>query len=119
MEDNDHGQPEATNRSNEGFMLHFGYIFFLVLPGILMLLFLGWRWLWLLLPWCAALWLLFFLLDLWEGRWRMVAPEDTSRGAPDCCPQCRNELDIYRRSDRYTVRCPVCNFKGKGTFSSG
>jgi len=99
------------NDDSHGCTLHFGYVFFVFVPGVLILVFMGWRRLWLLLPWVAAIWLLFFVVTLFEDRWRMVTPEDIARGVPAACPNCGEGWDILRKKRRYTVRCPICGFK--------
>ena len=110
------GQLRAPDAEAGGFTVHMGYVFFIVLPRILIWLFLGWRRLWLLLPWYAALWIFFFVVALVEDRWRMVTAEDVASGVPARCSKCGHELDISTLGDRYTVRCPICGSKQKGIF---
>jgi hypothetical protein len=105
-----------NGHDNDGCTLHFGYVFFIFVPGVLIWLFLGWRRLWLVLPWVAAVWLFFFALSLIEDRWRAVTPDDIAKGVPPGCPECGNERDIIRKKSGYTVRCPICGFKDTGVW---
>jgi len=107
----------------EGRPIHFGNLVFfvlLVLSALLILVFWGWRRLWWLLPLGGGVWLFFFIVifivSLWEDRWRIVTPKDKAWGAPERCPRCNHEVDIARRGQRYTIRCPSCGHKQKGTL---
>lgn len=111
------GEPEEP----EGRPIHFGNLVlfvFLVLSALLILVFGGWRRLWWLLPLGGGVFLFFFIASLWEVRWRAFTPEDKARGAPEYCPQCNEQVGIARRGQRYTIRCPICGYKQKGTFSA-
>jgi Zn ribbon nucleic-acid-binding protein len=88
----------------------FQYLVIFAVPAVLVLIFWGWRQLWWLFPVWGGVWLFFFLISLWEDRWRMVTPKDKAWGAPSNCPQCDHELDIARRGQQFTVRCPICGF---------
>ena len=97
--------------------MHFGWLFLVVLPGILIWVFLGWQKLWLLPVWCAGLWAFFLLVEVWEDyRWWKFSYSGEPSIRP--CPRCGGRAN-YRKQDRYYwVRCPICGLEEKN-FSEG
>ena len=54
------------------------------------------------------------VMTLFESRWFMVSAADRRRGGPGRCPRCREELTAVIGTKRYTVRCGICGYRGKG-----
>lgn len=107
---------EGGDRGDGGFHLHCGWIAFVIVPALLVLVVFGWsRW-WLVPIVLAGIFVFFFALNLWEDRWRAVTAEDAARGAPSRCAECREELSIVAGRDRFRVRCPICGWTGRGRF---
>ena len=105
------------SNEEQGFTLHFGWIVFVALPAVVILFVWGWRKLWWMGPFLAGLWLLFLLLAVYEDRWRIITDEQITRGVPKHCPECAHCMDIDDQGNRFQVRCPICGYKKKGTFT--
>ena len=106
-----------TDRREEGFVLHWGYVTvaaILLTTAGAVLFTLGWRWLWMVPALCLGLVLLNFLVLVFEGRWKMMTDGDVARGAPGTCPDCGHALDIVRRKSGFRVRCPICGYRESG-----
>lgn len=99
--------------------IHWGYaalaVLLVVTAGVVLIA-LGWRWLWLVPAIGVGLMLLNLLAVVLEDRWRMVTDRDVARGVPGNCRECDHALDILAKKTRFAVRCPICGSRESGRF---
>ena len=77
---------------------------------------LGWRWLWLVPAAAAGLWVLMFVISVFEDGWRTVTPEHVRRGVPASCTECGEAWSVIARKTRFKTRCPICGHRGAGNL---
>ncbi len=75
---------------------------------------LSWRWLWLVPAAAVGLWVLMFVISVFEDRWRAVTPEHVRRGVPPTCTECGETWSVIAGKKRFKTRCPICGHKGSG-----
>ena len=106
------------NRQQEqGFTLHWGWVIFgamLAAGGAAILMTLSWRWLWLVPAAAVGLWVLIFVVSVFEDRWRAVTPEHVGRGVPPTCTGCGETWSVIAGKTRFKTRCPICGHRGSG-----
>ena len=101
----------------DGFTLHFGCLILtiaLAAGAVMILLTVGWRWLWLVPAAAIAFWALMFVSTVFESRWLAVTPEHVRRGVPANCASCGEELLIVVGSTRFKTTCPICGHRESG-----
>jgi hypothetical protein len=109
-----------NGQQEEGFTLHFGCLIVgiaLAVAGVIIFLTAGWRWLWLIPAAAVSLWVLMFIVSLFESRWLAVTPEHVQRGVPAHCSQCGEGLSVVISATRFKTRCPICGHRESGHFS--
>ena len=72
---------------------------------------LSWRWLWLVPAAAMGLWVLMFVISVFEDGWRTVTPEHVRRGVPATCTECGEEWDVIVGKTRFKTRCPICGHR--------
>ena len=103
-----------------GFFIHWGCLILTIIAvvgGGVILLTLGWRWLWLVPAFIVAVYALMFINSLVEDRWLAVTEEHVRRGVPGKCSECGYELDVLVRSSNFKTRCPMCGHNTTGQLS--
>jgi len=107
---------QALNgQHEEGFTLHFGCLILgllLAVGAVVILLTLGWRWLWLIPAAAVAFWALMFVTSVFESRWLAVTPDHVRRGIPANCSECGEELLVVLSGTRFKTVCPICGQRG-------
>ena len=106
-----------NGQHERGFTLHFGYLIVgitLVAGAAIILLTLGWRWLWLIPAAAVAFWALMFVISVFESRWLAVTPDHVRRGVPANCSECGEELSVVLGATRFKTACPICGHREAG-----
>lgn len=97
-------------RGEAGWSLPFALIFLVIIPAVLVVLFLGWRRLWIVPVFYVLLMVLFLFVDRWE-RGKEV-PEEAGpvpQFPADHCPRCEKQAELVDRGGGiYGLRCPHC-----------
>ena len=109
-----------NGKQEGGVHIHWGCLILtivLVVGSVIVFLALGWRWLWLMPAFVAAVYALMFINSVIEDRWLAVTPEHIRRGVPAKCSECDYELDVVISSSSFKTRCPICGHKSSGHFS--
>ncbi len=106
-----------NGQHEEGFTLHWGCVIVgVILAGsaAVILMILGWRWLWLVPAAAVGLWVLMIVISVFEGGWLTVTPEHLRRGVPATCTECGEEWAVIVGKNRFKTRCPICGHRGSG-----
>ena len=106
-----------NGEQEEGFTLHWGCVIvgaILAAGAAVILMTLGWRRLWLVPAAAVGLWVLMFVISVFEDGWLAVTPEHVRRGVPATCTECGEAWAVIAGKTRFKTRCPICGHRGSG-----